>query len=62
MAAGLEIQRVRSHGDSSLARVMSLVLLGDLVSVYLGVLQGKDPTPVDEIERLKGRLADPSAR
>jgi glucose/mannose-6-phosphate isomerase len=62
MAAGLEIQRVRSHGDSSLARVMSLVLLGDLVSVYLGVLQGKDPTPVDEIERLKGRLANPSAR
>jgi glucose/mannose-6-phosphate isomerase len=61
-AAGLEVQRVRSHGDSSLARVMSLVLLGDLVSVYLGVLLGKDPTPVDEIERLKARLADPSLR
>jgi glucose/mannose-6-phosphate isomerase len=58
-AAGLEIQRVRSHGDSALARVMSLVTLGDLVSVYLGVLLGKDPTPVQEIEDLKGRLADP---
>jgi glucose/mannose-6-phosphate isomerase len=61
LAAGLEIQRVRSHGDSALARVMSLVLLGDLVSVYLGVLLGKDPSPVDEIESLKAFLADPHA-
>jgi glucose/mannose-6-phosphate isomerase len=36
---------------------MSLVFLGDLVSVYLGILLGKDPTPVDEIEGLKARLA-----
>jgi glucose/mannose-6-phosphate isomerase len=61
-AAGLEIQRVRSHGDAALARVMSLVALGDLVSIYLGVLLGKDPTPVREIEDLKGRLADPPLR
>jgi glucose/mannose-6-phosphate isomerase len=38
-------------------RARRIVLLGDLVSVYLGVLQGSDPTPVDEIERLKARLA-----
>jgi glucose/mannose-6-phosphate isomerase len=35
---------------------MSLVLLGDLVSVYLAVLRGVDPTPVEEIEALKARL------
>jgi glucose/mannose-6-phosphate isomerase len=55
--AGLQVQRVRAHGDSPVALIMSLVLLGDLVSVYLGVLLGKDPTPVDEIEGLKARLA-----
>jgi glucose/mannose-6-phosphate isomerase len=39
---------------------MSLVLLGDLVSLYLAVLRGVDPTPVDVIETLKARLADRS--
>ena len=37
-------------------RVLSLVLLGDLVSVYLAVLRGIDPTPVEPIERLKAEL------
>jgi glucose/mannose-6-phosphate isomerase len=36
---------------------MSLVLLGDLVSLYLAVLRGVDPSPVPMIERLKGALA-----
>jgi glucose/mannose-6-phosphate isomerase len=45
-----------SHGQSATAQVMSLVLLGDLVSVYLAVLRGIDPTPVAEIESLKERL------
>ena len=36
----------------------SLVLLGDLVSLYVAVLRGTDPTPVDVIETLKERLAD----
>jgi glucose/mannose-6-phosphate isomerase len=35
---------------------MSLVLLGDLVSIYLAVLRGTDPTPVEAIERLKEQL------
>jgi len=35
---------------------MSLVLLGDLVSVYLAILNRIDPTPVEEIESLKKRL------
>jgi len=55
-AAGFDAVRVKARGESATAQVMSLVLLGDLVSVYLAVLRGKDPTPVDEIERLKGRL------
>jgi glucose/mannose-6-phosphate isomerase len=48
---------VESFGDSALERVAAGVMLGDLVSVYLAVLRGVDPTPVDAIERLKGILA-----
>ena len=33
------------------------MLLGDLVSIYLAVLRGVDPTPVEVIERLKDELA-----
>ncbi|MDX6666718.1 MAG: hypothetical protein QOK04_98, partial [Solirubrobacteraceae bacterium] len=35
----------------------SLVLLGDLVSLYVAVLRGVDPEPVEVIERLKAELA-----
>jgi glucose/mannose-6-phosphate isomerase len=54
--AGLDALSVQAKGESALAQVMSLVLLGDLVSVYLAVLRGTDPTPVEEIETLKRRL------
>jgi glucose/mannose-6-phosphate isomerase len=56
-AAGFEAMRVEASGESALAQVMSLVLLGDLVSVYLAIVRGVDPTPVEEIEGLKKRLA-----
>lgn len=48
---------VQSRGDTAVQRVLSLVLLGDLVSLYVAVLRGTDPTPVDVIETLKARLA-----
>jgi glucose/mannose-6-phosphate isomerase len=54
--AGVEARRVRARGKSPVAQVMSLVLLGDLASVHLALLNGIDPTPVDEIEGLKRRL------
>lgn len=46
-----------SRGDTPLDRVLSLVFLGDLVSVYLAALAGVDPTPVDVLERFKDQLA-----
>jgi glucose/mannose-6-phosphate isomerase len=49
--------RVASRGQTTVERVFSLVLLGDLVSLYLAVLRGVDPTPVMTIERLKAELA-----
>jgi glucose/mannose-6-phosphate isomerase len=48
---------VTARGSSALERVLSLVFLGDLVSVYLAVLAGVDPTPVEVLERFKGELA-----
>jgi glucose/mannose-6-phosphate isomerase len=49
--------RVATVGRTAIERVMSLVLLGDLVSLYLAVLRGVDPTPVEVIGRLKDLLA-----
>ena len=57
--AGGQSVAVDARGDSRLERVLSLVLLGDIVSVYLAGLAGTDPTPVEAIESFKGRLAQP---
>ena len=46
-----------SRGSTPLERVLSLVFLGDLVSVYMAILAGVDPTPVDVLERFKGELS-----
>jgi len=48
---------VRAEGPSPLARVLSGVAWGDLVSVYLGILYQTDPTPVTLLAMLKERLA-----
>ena len=55
-AAGSPVERITSRGESRTERVLSLVLLGDLTSVYLAVLNGVDPTPVARIEDFKQRL------
>lgn len=46
-----------AEGDSSLARLMSLVYPGDYASYYLALLYGADPTPIQVIDRLKDELA-----
>lgn len=48
---------VVAQGKSPLARILSLVLFGDLVSVYLALLRGVDPTPVEVIGRLKKEMS-----
>ena len=48
--------RVETIGETRLERLVSLVLLGDLVSLYLAVLRGVDPAPVDAIDSLKAAL------
>jgi glucose/mannose-6-phosphate isomerase len=54
---GRATYRVDSVGETRTERLVSLVLLGDLVSLYLAVLRGVDPSSVEAIERLKEALA-----
>jgi glucose/mannose-6-phosphate isomerase len=57
-AAGAStVERVRARGETRLEHLVSLVLLGDVVSIYLAVLRGIDPVHIGAIETLKARLA-----
>ncbi len=47
---------VQTRGETTIERVISLVLLGDLISIYLAALKGVDPGPVPVIEKLKADL------
>ncbi len=49
--------RVQSLGSGRVERLVSLVLLGDLVSLYMAILAGRDPAAIDPIDRLKAALA-----
>jgi glucose/mannose-6-phosphate isomerase len=54
---GVESELVSARGDSRLARLFSLVQLGDYASCYLALLYGVDPSPVDTIQAFKANLA-----
>ena len=53
---GVATEQVAARGSSCLARVFSLVQLGDYISYYVALLHGVDPTPVGAIQDLKDRL------
>jgi len=55
--SGARTREVWARGRSALARLLSLVMVGDLASTYLGLARGVDPTPVEAIARLKAALA-----
>ena len=54
---GVSTELVAARGASRLARLFSLVQLGDYASCYLALLYGVDPTPVDAIQAFKASLA-----
>ena len=56
-ADGVSTYKVESVGESRTERAVSLVLLGDLVSLYVAVLRGVDPMRVPVLDRLKSTLA-----
>jgi len=46
-----------SQGYSRLARLFSLIYLGDMVSFYLAIHNNVDPTPIEKIQILKDKLS-----
>ncbi|MGA2622965.1 MAG: bifunctional phosphoglucose/phosphomannose isomerase [Bacteroidota bacterium] len=52
-----EVVEMYSEGTSLMARIFSLIYLGDWTSYYLAILNGIDPTPVRVIDYLKNELA-----
>lgn len=55
------ITEVWAEGRSPLARLFSLLYIGDFVSLYLAILNGIDPSPVRVISYLKNELAKEEA-
>ena len=54
--SGAPAIQVQTRGDSRLERVLSAVLLGDLVSVYMAALAGVDPSETPALARFKQQL------
>jgi len=48
---------VNAQGRSPLAKMFSLVMMGDYVSTYLGILRKEDPSSSEPIEELKAALS-----
>jgi glucose/mannose-6-phosphate isomerase len=53
----VNVIEVWSRGEDLLARIFSLIYIGDFVSYYLAILYGIDPTPVERVTYLKKELA-----
>jgi glucose/mannose-6-phosphate isomerase len=50
---------VEARGDTPLEALLYLVMLGDYVTAFMGILNGIDPTSVDMIEDFKKKLGRP---
>lgn len=49
---------VKVQGDTLVQQLIWAIAFGDFVSIYLALLNGLNPTPVDLIEKLKGALEE----
>ncbi|MFA4991787.1 MAG: bifunctional phosphoglucose/phosphomannose isomerase [Candidatus Omnitrophota bacterium] len=54
--SGAQIIELKRDKGGSLARIFSLLYIGDFVSFYLAILNGIDPTPVKRVDYLKAEL------
>jgi glucose/mannose-6-phosphate isomerase len=54
------VMEIEAKGKTKLAKMFSVLCTGDFASVYLAILQNKDPTPVNIIDKVKGELAKKS--
>lgn len=48
---------VQALGNNKLEQLLWTVILGDFTTIYLGLLNGVNPTPVDLVEKMKKELA-----
>jgi glucose/mannose-6-phosphate isomerase len=60
MGRHTEVEQVSDDHEELLSRLLGVVSLGDYVSLYLAVLRGVNPFPVEPLVELKNRLARPS--
>lgn len=59
-AAGARAEVIDTIGETAADRIFGGVLLGDLLSLYLAVLRGVDPSPMPAIDNLKDRIGRPT--
>jgi len=54
----VEVEEVETQGSGLLARMFSVIYLGDFVSYYMALSNRVDPSPVDIIEGMKKKLVE----
>jgi glucose/mannose-6-phosphate isomerase len=54
------VVRVEVEGETRTARILELVMLGDLLSLHLAARHGVDPFPIEAIDALKTKLGRPT--
>ena len=47
---------IQAKGDSLIEQIIWAIMLGDMVSTYVAILNGVNPTPVDLVEKFKVEL------
>jgi glucose/mannose-6-phosphate isomerase len=52
-----KMHEITAEGEGKLAKMFSVLCVGDYASIYLAILQNKDPTPVKIIDKVKKELA-----
>ena len=53
-----DIFEIYPRGEKKLAKMLSLMYIGDFASVYTAILRNVDPTPIRGIKRIKRALQD----
>jgi glucose/mannose-6-phosphate isomerase len=55
------VARVEADGETRIARLFELVMLGDLLSLHLAARHGVDPSAMPRIDEMKDRLGPPGS-
>ena len=60
--ANVDYNKIEARGQGPLSQMMSLMILGDYTSYYLGILYGTDPSPVSWIRSYEEHHGRPSRK